>query len=221
VESGVIEMPLFFLIQVTLAFALMIIFMLVYIQIELLEFHPFLTLILTIFGTYFVALFLLGSVNKLARTAMRKKEGEIKGFGLVLWTIQEASLDIAVNLSKKLFIHSPYPDYIYKLFGFKRRKGVSILTRLWDPDLLDIGENTLIGTDAIVSGHYIKNGVLYRKRVKIGKNVTLGARCISSVGIVIGDNTVFGYGSTIPPHSVLEPNSFYSGVPVKKIRPLQ
>ena len=213
-------MPLFFLIQVTLSFLLMSIFVLLYFQIELLELHPLLNIILTIFCTYLFSLLLLAGVNKLARTIMRTKEGEIKGFGLVLWTVQEASLDISLNLSRKLFIHTPSPDFIYRLFGFKRRKGVSILTRLWDPDLLDIGENTLFGTDAIVSGHFIKDGTLYRKKVKIGKNVTMGARCILGVGVIIGDNTVIGYGSAIPPYSVLEPNSFYSGVPVKKIRSL-
>ena len=147
--------------------------MLLYFQIELLELHPLLNIILTIFCTYLFSLLLLAGVNKLARTIMRTKEGEIKGFGLVLWTVQEASLDISLNLSRKLFIHTPSPDFIYRLFGFKRRKGVSILTRLWDPDLLDIGENTLFGTDAIVSGHFIKDGTLYRKKVKIGKNATM------------------------------------------------
>ncbi|PWI48834.1 hypothetical protein CEE45_04560 [Candidatus Heimdallarchaeota archaeon B3_Heim] len=214
-------MPLFFLIQLTLSFVLLMVFVLVYFQMEFLNLHPIVTLILSIFVTYVLSIILLVAINKSARTVMRVKEGEIRGLGLVLWTIQETSLDIALNLSSKLFIHTPSPDFLYRLFGFKRRKGVSILTRLWDPDLFDIGENTLIGTDAIVSGHYIKNGVLHRKKVKIGKNVTLGARCILGVGVIIGDNTIVGYGSVIPPHSILDPNSFYSGVPVKKVKILE
>jgi carbonic anhydrase/acetyltransferase-like protein (isoleucine patch superfamily) len=35
---------------------------------------------------------------------------------------------------------------------------------------------------------------------------------------VVGDNTIIAYGSTVPPNAVLDPNCFYSGVPVKKIK---
>ncbi len=128
------------------------------------------------------------------------------------------SLDIAFTLTHKLLIHSLFPDVIYRLFGFKRRKGVSIITELWDPDLIDIGENSLIGTDAIVSGHHIRQGKLYRKRIKIGKNVTVSARCIVAPGVTIGDNTIVAIGSTVPPGWVLDANCLYGGVPVKKIK---
>ncbi len=202
-----------------MVFSLMVVFVLVYeYGIEPFGFHPTFTIVIAIFCTYFISILILASFNKIARTAMRTKEGKITGIDLMLWIIQETSLDIALNLSRKFFIHTPTPDIIYRLFGFKKRKGVSVLTRLWDPDLIDVGENTLIGTGAIISGHYIKDGILNRKRVKIGKNVTIGANCIMGVGIVIGDNTVVAYGSTIPPNLTLEPNCFYSGVPVKKIK---
>ena len=202
-------MPIFFGIQLLLVFSLMVVFVFVYeYGVQPFDFHPTLAIILTIFCTYIVSILILAGLNKLARISMTKKEGIITGIGVPLWVIQETSLDIALNLTRKFFIHTPVPDDLYRLFGFKKRKGVSILTSLWDPDLIDVDENTLIGTGAIVSGHYIKDGILHRKRVKIGKNVTVGANCIIGVGIEIGDNTVVAYGSTVPPNSVLEPNSF-------------
>jgi hypothetical protein len=149
---------------------------------------------------------------------MVKKEGDITGLDLIFWTIQESALDIALNLTRKFFIHTPVPDVLYILFGLKKRKGVSILTRIWDPDLLDIGENTLIGPGAIISAHHIRKGLLSRKKVIIGKNVTIGANTILALGVVIGDNTMVGYGSSIPPNSHLEADSLYSGVPVQKIK---
>ena len=150
---------------------------------------------------------------------MRTKEGEIEGIGIVLWTIQATTFDIAINLTRKFTIHSPVPDFIYTLFGFKRNKGVSILTsRVWDPDLIEIGENTLIGTNTIVSGHHIRIGKLYRKRIVIGKNVTIGADAVIAPGVTVGDNTVVAVGSTIPPTWILDANSLYGGVPVKKLK---
>jgi hypothetical protein len=152
---------------------------------------------------------------------MRTKEGEIDGIKLILWTIQATTLDIAFSLTHKLLIHPLFPDVIYRFFGFKRRKGVSILTKLWDPDLIDIGENTLIGTEAIVSGHHIRQGKLYRERLKIGRNVTIGARCILGPGVTVGDNTVVAMGSTVPPGWKLNANCLYGGVPVKKMKSLE
>ena len=209
---------IFFIIQLLLTFSLLLIFLVVYLTIDTLGFGLIPTIVIAIPVTYIVILFLLALAHKLSRLAMRSKEGEITGLGLILWTIQATSLDIALTLTRKLFIHSPVPDFIYQLFGFKRRKGVSILTTLWDPDLIDVGENSLIGTGAIVSGHHIRSQKMYRKRISIGKNVTIGAYCVILPGTIIGDNTTVAMGSTVPANWKLDPNCLYGGVPVKKLK---
>lgn len=212
-------MVLFFVIQMMLTLCLILLFLLVFIGIESFELGLIPTLVISIFLTYFLALFFLASLHKLSRILMRTKEGEIKGTGLILWTIQATCLDIAINLTKKLTIHSPLPDSLYRLFGLKPNKGVSILTsRVWDPDLVEIGENSLIGTNTLISGHHIRHGKLYRKRIIIGKNVTIGADSIIPPGATIGDNTVVAINSTIPPNWSLDANSLYGGVPVKKLK---
>lgn len=214
-------MFLFFVIQLLLTLSLLILFILVFWWTETLGFGLIPSIILSIFATYFLSLFLLTIVNKIARILMTTKEGEIEGVNLVLWTIQETTLDIAYTLSKKLFIHSPFPDWLFILFGFKRRKGVSILTRIWDPDLIEVGENTMIGPDTIVSAHHIRRGKLYRRRIIIGRNVTIGAKSLIGPGVRIGKNTMVTYGSSVPPNWVLDDNSLYGGVPVKKLKSLE
>ncbi|UCE13364.1 MAG: hypothetical protein JSV04_14410 [Candidatus Heimdallarchaeota archaeon] len=212
-------MVLFFVVQILLTLCLILLFLLVFIGIESFGIGLIPSLVISLFLTYFLALLLLASIHKLSRVLMRTKEGEIEGTSLILWTIQATSLDIALNLTRKFTIHSPLPDFIYRLFGFKHNKGVSILTpRIWDLDLIEIGENTLIGTNTIVSGHHIRQGKLYRKRVIIGKNVTVGADCIIAPGATIGDDTIVAINSTIPPNWILDANSLYGGVPVKKLK---
>ena len=211
---------LFFLLQLILVLMLGILFLISFSFVSSITTDLLIQIILSIFLTYFLALFTLIIINKSARVLMRIKEGEIEGFDVIFWAIQETSLDIALTLSKKLFIHSPQPDWLFTLFGFKRRKGVSILTRMWDLDLLNIDENTLIGPQTIVSGHHIRNKKLFRQRIIIGKNCTIGAGCIIGPGVKIGENTNVGYGSTIPPKWILESNALYVGVPVKKIKEL-
>ncbi|MHA2073391.1 MAG: acyltransferase, partial [Candidatus Hodarchaeales archaeon] len=209
-------MALFFIIQIILSLSIILLFFIVFFTLETFSIGLIPSLIFSVFLTYFSALLLLAFIHKISRILMRTKEGEIEGIGVILWTIQATTLDIALTLTRKLIIHSPVPDIIYSFFGFKRRKGISILTTLWDPDLINVGENTMIGTGSIVSGHHIRNKKLYRKRVTIGKNVTIGAYCIITPGAIIGDNTIVAMGSTIPANWELEPNCLYGGVPVKK-----
>ena len=128
-------MVLFFIIQIILTLCLILLFFIVFFTVETFSIGLIPSIILSVFLTYFSALILLAFFHKISRILMRTKEGEIEGFGVILWAIQATTLDIALTLTRKLFIHSPVPDIIYSLFGFKRRKGVSILTTIWDPKL--------------------------------------------------------------------------------------
>jgi carbonic anhydrase/acetyltransferase-like protein (isoleucine patch superfamily) len=91
---------------------------------------------------------------------------------------------------------------------------------LWDLELIDVGEGTLIGTNAMITAHHIRGGKLYRKRIKIGKNCTLGILSIVLPGAEIGDNVMVSAGSLVPANWKLDSNSIYSGVPVKKVKEL-
>ncbi len=212
-------MVLYFVLLLLLTLLLIILFLLVFTIVESLNFGLLATLVVSFFLTYFLTLFILAGINKVSRVLMRTKEGEIKGIGLLLWGIQTSSFEIARNLTQKITIHSPMPDFILRLFGFKHNKGVSVLTpRLWDLDLIEIGENTMIGTNTIISGHHIRQGKMYRNQIKIGKNVTIGADSIIAPGVTIGDNTVVAINSTVPPNWLLDSNSLYGGIPVKKLK---
>ena len=149
---------------------------------------------------------------------MKNKTGELSGIDLILWTIKETAWDITKTITQKIIVHSIFPVAVSRLFGFKPKKGTSILGILYDPELVEIGEGSLLGTFAIVSGHHIRRGKVYRKRVVIGKNCTIGGYTIIVPGAIIEDNVIVGACSLIPPNWVLEANSVYSGVPVKKVK---
>ena len=172
----------------------------------------------TFFASYILIILILALINKSARLLLKDKEGELTGINLGLWAIKETSWDITQTITKKIIIHSPFPVVLSRLFGFKMKKNITILGYLMDPELLEIGEGTLIGTFACVSGHHIRQGKLYRKRVTIGKNCTVGGYTIVTPGVIIEDNVLVGGSSFVPANWVLEANSIYSGVPVKKVK---
>jgi acetyltransferase-like isoleucine patch superfamily enzyme len=157
-------------------------------------------------------------INKIARLLLNKKEGDLIGKDLVLWTIKETSWDIVQTITKKIMIHSPFPIVISRLFGFKINKKVTILGYLFDLEMLEIGEGTLVGTFSAVSAHHIRRGKCYRKPVIIGKNCTIGGYAIVAPGVKIADNVLVSALSFVPANWVLEANSIYSGVPVKKVK---
>ncbi|UCE13363.1 MAG: hypothetical protein JSV04_14405 [Candidatus Heimdallarchaeota archaeon] len=175
-------------------------------------------ILLTFLISYFTILFVLAFINKLTRLFLRDKEGELTRFETILWTIKETAWDLARLITKKIMLLPLFPDVLTKLFGFKRRKGTSIMGDLWDLELIDIGEGTLIGTRAMITAHHIRRGKLFRRRIRIGRNCTLGIMSIVLPGAEIGDNTLISAGSLVPANWKLDSNCIYSGVPVKKIK---
>lgn len=177
-------------------------------------------ILLTILISYFLIIFILAFINKIARLFLHDKEGELNGLETILWTIKETAWDIARSITKKIILQPLFPDILTRLFGFKRRKGVSIMADLWDLEIIDVGEGTLIGTNAMITAHHIRGGKLYRKKIIIGKNCTLGILSIVLPGAEIGDNVMVSAGSLVPANWKLDSNSIYSGVPVKKVKEL-
>jgi hypothetical protein len=178
----------------------------------------FLVILLTFFSSYFIIIITLAIVNKVARILLGTEEGELDGSKLIWWTIKETSWDMAQTITKKIIFLSTSPIIISRLFGFRIRKNTGIVGHLMDPELLDIGEGTVVGTGAIVSAHHIRRGSLYYKRVKIGKNCLIGGLTVVLPGVVIPDNVIVSACSLIPANWELEPNTIYSGVPIKKIK---
>jgi acetyltransferase-like isoleucine patch superfamily enzyme len=149
---------------------------------------------------------------------MKNEEGILTGRDQLLWGVGMTAADTAYYLVNKLFINQMFPSLFYKLFGAKIGKGAAIYTRIWDVELMKIGDNTSIGTGCIIGAHAISQGELFRKRIVIGKNCTIGAGTIILPGVTIEDNVIVASNSVIPANRILKKNSIYAGSPIKRIR---
>ena len=178
----------------------------------------FLSLITSIILTLFTSIFFLAFVHKVARILMKNQEGILSGRDMFLWGVTMTCADTSYYLVNKLFINQMFPAIFYKLFGAKLGRGVAIYTRIWDVELMEIGDNTSIGTGCIIGAHAISQGELFRKRIFIGKNCTIGAGTIILPGVTIQDQVIVASNSVIPANRVLEANSIYAGSPIKRIR---
>jgi len=180
----------------------------------------------SIAGGYFLFGFTLILLAGLTRTILhlRLKEGSYPIFsgGGLKWAFI-SSLYLLINFTFIDFILlTPFANLLQRLLGAKLGKNVQINSKLvFDATLLEIGDNTVVGGDAIIIGHVVERGRLKLSRVKIGKNVTLGSHCTVMPGCEIGDNAIIGAGAVLLKNTKVEPRAIYYGVPAQQVKPHQ
>lgn len=117
---------------------------------------------------------------------------------------------------------TPLLVWFYRALGMKVGRGTIIATtRIWDVDMIEIGEDCVIGGNAGLSAHVVEGTRGMLRRIKIGNHVNIGADTLILPGATIEDNVIVGANSLVPKDAVLERDSMYGGVPVQKIRSLK
>lgn len=108
----------------------------------------------------------------------------------------------------------------YRLIGMKIGKNVMINGTNLDvffPELIEIGDNTVIGGySTIITHEFLNDGTWRKGRVKIGKNVMIGALNLVMPGVKIGDNAKIAAYSLV--NKNVKANSFVGGVPIREIK---
>ncbi len=113
-------------------------------------------------------------------------------------------------------------NLLYSFLGAKIGKnvafGLEATIDIFFPELIEIGDNSIIGYRATILTHEFLMNEVRVGRVRIGKNVVVGANTTILAGVKIGDNSVISACSLVNrdiPSKVLA-----GGVPAKVIRKL-
>ena len=88
-----------------------------------------------------------------------------------------------------------------------------------DHNLLDFGDDVVIGAEVHLSGHTVENGLLKTGRVTLGRGVTIGLCSVVDIDVEAGPYAQVGAMSFVPKHARLAPGVVYAGVPVKPLQP--
>ena len=118
-----------------------------------------------------------------------------------------------------IFVLPPIKSFYLALIGCKIGKNVFLAGEEWlaDPCVLEIGENTMIGGRALITGHLAEDKLIIRK-VKIGKNCLIGGESFIMPGVNIENNVVVGAKRLVTKNKKLERGKVYAGIPAEEIK---
>jgi acetyltransferase-like isoleucine patch superfamily enzyme len=137
---------------------------------------------------------------------------------LLAWARYMAILHIVRLLAGTIFRGSPVWTAYVRLQGAQIGRRVFINTvSISDYNLLQIGDNVVIGADVHLSGHTVEHGVVKTGRVRLGRHVTIGLGSVIEIGTDIGPDCQIGALSLVPKHTTLDASATYVGIPVRRL----
>jgi len=137
---------------------------------------------------------------------------------LMKWVQYMSAAHIVRLASGAVFRGSPFWTAYLRMNGARigRRVFVNTLS-IADHNLLELGDDVVIGADVHISGHTVERGMVKTGRVRVGSNVTIGLGSAIDIDVEIGDGCQIGAFSLVPKHARLDPNGVYVGIPARKL----
>lgn len=94
--------------------------------------------------------------------------------------------------------------------------GLSATLDIFFPELISIGDNTIIGYNTVILGHEYLKDELRTGPVVIGRDVVVGVNCTILPGVVIGDGAVVSSQSLV--NQDVLPGAIVGGVPIRPLK---
>lgn len=159
-------------------------------------------------------LFAVGIVRLIFGLNLKEGEYPMQSWGALKWAIANSLVLVVSNTFMDFMLLTPFTNIFFRLMGAKLGKNVQINSKYCaDLGMLEIGDRSVIGGHATVIGHSFERGRLILKKVKIGKDVTIGLNSVVLPGANIGDKSVIAAGAVLGKNTLVEPRSVYAGVP--------
>jgi acetyltransferase-like isoleucine patch superfamily enzyme len=137
---------------------------------------------------------------------------------LLDWVRYGASIHLVRVVAGSLFRGTPLWTYHLRLSGARLGNRVYVNSlAVSDYNLLECGDDVVIGAAVHLSGHTVEAGVLKTAGVRLGHNVTIGIGSVIEIGVEIGSDVQIGALSFVPKHATLKGGVVYVGVPAAPI----
>ena len=113
---------------------------------------------------------------------------------------------------------TPVLPFFHRLMGARIGRRVHINTAVVaDQNLLEIGDDSVIGGDVTLVCHVAERGQLVTAPVRIGRGVTVGLMAVILPGCTIGDGAVIAAGAVLSKGARVGPGEIWAGVPARRV----
>jgi acetyltransferase-like isoleucine patch superfamily enzyme len=173
-------------------------------------------------GAYFsytvCVIFVAGAFRVLTRAKSPLGTFSFHSLPPIRWASYNA-IGLLVRYTCVNFIRvTPFLSLFHRMMGMKLGRRVIINTAvIADENLIEIGDDTLIGGDAQVVAHAAEGGKLVTAPIRIGRRVTVGLMSVVFPGVTIGDDAVIAACAVLPKGTQVGAGEIWGGVPARKI----
>ena len=123
------------------------------------------------------------------------------------------------SLIRTHFLPVPLMRLVYQALGTKFGRNSYSAGVILDPPLTEMGDNCIIGHDAVLFSHAIEGKSLALARIRLGNNVTIGATAVIMSGVVIDDGAIVSASAVVLKGTRIGAGEVWGGVPAKMLRP--
>lgn len=121
-------------------------------------------------------------------------------------------------LTRSLFVPVPLMRVIYLALGARLGRNSYSAGTLLDPPLTRVGDNCIIGHDAVLFAHAVEGQDLSLAPIVIGNDVTVGAKAVIQPGVTIGDRAIIAVSAVVTKGSQVGAGELWGGIPAKRLR---
>ena len=158
------------------------------------------------------------------KTIKLNKNPKDRKNSLLYWHKAKSPLAVAYNFVL-IYLAKYVPSLLlkrvlYRMTGMKVGRdaavGLGVTMDVFFPELIEIGENSIVGFNATILAHEFLQEELRVGRVVIGKDSMIGANSTVLPGVKIGDGAKISAMSLV--NRDVKRNEFAGGIPVRTIR---
>ncbi len=121
-------------------------------------------------------------------------------------------------LIRTYFIPTPLMRLVYQALGAKLGDNSYSGGAILDPALTELGSNTLIGHDAVLFSHEIEGQHMALAKIRIGNNVTVGAKATIMPGVTIEDDAIISVGAVVLKGTHIAQGECWGGIPARRLK---
>jgi len=175
-------------------------------------------LFLAYFSYTICVLFVVGFFRFISRARAPLGKFPLYSMTTLRWVSYNA-LILLVRFTCMHFIRgTPFLVLFHRMMGMRMGQRVQLNTSvIADSNLIEIGDDTVIGGDATVIAHSVERGVLITEPVRIGKRVTVGLMAVIMPGCEIGDDAVIAANAVLKKGTKIGTKEVWGGVPAQRI----